>query len=141
MNNNPITRLVFDDTVKRHYYIRRDECGAEYIALRGKRALGNGGLDHIYLISPYTLGLWITSKQINRTIEKLQSKVADLKVEQLGDDEAVLSVPLSQLDTLCQAAGARVRPQLTDIQKQKLTERIKSFRFSKGHAKEKQKTA
>ena len=133
-------KLTFSESVKQHYYVRRDECGAAYIALRGKKALGNCGLDHIYLISSDTVGLWVSSKQINRTIERLQSQVADLKVELLGDDEAVLSASISQLDALCRATGARVRPQLTDIQKQKLTERVKSFRFSKGHAKEKQKT-
>jgi len=134
-------KLTFSESVIHRYYAKRDNCGDEYIALRGKKSLRNGGLDHIYLINRETVGLWITSKQINRTIKKFQSKVPDLKIEQLGDGEAVLSVPLNNLDALCQAAGARTRPHLTDEQKKLLAERGKPFRFSKRDAKEKQKTA
>jgi hypothetical protein len=63
-----MTRLVFNDSVKQRYYVRRDECGDEYIALRGKKALGNGDLDHINLINLEIVGLWITSGVINSTI-------------------------------------------------------------------------
>ena len=136
-----MARLVLNDTVKQRYYIRRDDSGDEYLALRGSKALGNGGLDHIYLMDTETVGLWITSGAINSTIRRLQAKVPGMRVEQLGGGEAVLSAPLIQLDTLCQAAGARIRPHLTDEQKKRLTERIKPFRFSKRDAKEKQQTA
>ena len=112
--NNLIIRHIFNDAVKQHRYVRRDETGVEYIALRGKKALGNGGLDHIYLITSDKLGLWITSGTINATIRRLQSKVSNLKGEQLGDGEAVLSAPLDQLENLCKAAGARVRPRYSE---------------------------
>ena len=139
--NNLVVKLLFNDSVKQHYYVRRDDCGDEYIALRGKKALGNGGLDHIYLINPETVGLWITSGAINSTIRRLQAKVSDLRLEQLGSGEAVLSAPLGQLDTLCRIAGARLRPQLSNDRKQRLAEQIKPFRFSKGHAIENRQTA
>lgn len=124
-------KLTFNDNVKDRYYVRRDQCGDEFIALRGAKALGNGGLDHIYLIGPNMVGLWITSGQINRTVHRLQLQVPDLKVEQLGDTEAVLSAPISSLFHLCKSAGARVRPRLSPERKKHLSEQTKRFRFSK----------
>ena len=109
-----VTKIIFDETVKHKYYIRRDDSGDEYLALRGSKALGNGGLDHIYLMDTETVGLWITSGAINSTIRRLQAKVPGMRVEQLGDGEAVLSAPLNQLDDLCQAAGARIRPRYSE---------------------------
>ena len=132
---------IFADDVKQRYYIRHDDCGDEYIALRGSKALGNGGLDHIYWIKADTLGLWMSSGQINRTIKKLMTQVPELKIEQLGDGEAVLSAPVSSLHQLCRTAGARVRPQLSDERKKQLTEQTHSFRFSKSSAIEKEKKA
>ena len=126
-----VERLTFSDEAKRRYVIRRDDCGDEYIALRGKKALGNGGLDHTYLIGPITMGLWITSGAIKSTVRRLQDKVPDLRIEQLGQDEAVLSAPVSQLDTLCGAANARVRQQLSGEQKRALVEAGKGSRFRK----------
>ena len=111
-------KLNFNDDVKRRYYVRRDDCGDErgdeYIALQGQKALGNGGLDHIYLVGPNKLGLWMTSATIKSTIRRLQNIVPDLRLEQFGDGEAVLSAPLSQLDTLCRAAKARMRPHYSE---------------------------
>ena len=107
-------RIKFSGDVKQRYYVRRDDCGDEYIALRGKNALGHDGLDHLYMISVEKLGLWITSGAIKSTVRRLQTKVPDLRIEQLGQSEAVLSCPLNQLEPLCQAAGARVRPRYSE---------------------------
>ena len=112
-----IKRLIFADPLKQRYFVRRDDCGGEYLSLRGPKALGalgTGGLDHIYLIGPGTLGLWITSGTIKSTVRRLQGTVPGMNVELLGDSEAVLSAPLSQLDELCRAAGARNRPRYSE---------------------------
>ena len=125
------TRLRFTGAVKDRYYVRRDDCGDEYVALRGKNALGNGGLDHIYNIGPNKLGLWVTSGQINRTIPRLLGEVPGLRVEQQGEHEAVLSAPVAHLDVLCRAAEARIRPRLSAEQKLALVEAGKHSRFQK----------
>jgi hypothetical protein len=128
--NNLIIRHIFNDAVKQHRYVRRDATGVEYIALRGKKALGNGGLDHIYLINLETVGFWITRGTIKSTIRRLQAKVSGLRVEQLGDGEAVLSAPLNQLDDLCQAAGARIRPRYSE---ETLTRKRRAARHARAY--------
>ena len=90
-------RLCFSDDVKSRWHVSRDECGDEYICLTGNKALGKGGLDHIYPFSLNRVGLWITSGAINGTINRLQSKISGLQVEQLGDSEVVLSAPVEKL--------------------------------------------
>ena len=62
------------------------------------KALGNGGLDHIYRMGLDRLGLWITSGQVNRTVRRFAAEVSNLQVEQLGDYDAVLSAPIEQLE-------------------------------------------
>ena len=118
--------LRFSDEVRNKWIVRRDQCGDEYIVLTGKKALGYGGHDHIYFISARRVGLWVTSKQVRQKIKSLQHKVPDLAVEQLGDDEAVLSAPLDHLELLCRAAKARRRRQLSETRKQHLR-RISPF--------------
>ena len=59
----------------------------------------------------------------------------------LGVGEAILSAPISRLDALCQAANARIRPQLSDERKKCLAEQTRPFRFSKSCAKEKRPEA
>lgn len=124
-------RLTFSDEIRRCYFVRRDACSDEHIALRGSKAMGKGGLDHIYLIGPDKLGLWITRRNIESTVLRLMEKVPDLRVEQLGEKEAVLSAPLCRLDALCEAAGARVRRRMSDEGKSALIERGKGSRFQK----------
>ena len=134
-------KLTFDNSAKRMYYVYHDDCRDEYVALRGKHALGKDGVDHIYLIDEDTVAVWITSQKINRTIMRLMGQVPGLKVEQLGDTEAVLSAPLASLYQLCKAAGARGRPQLSSERKRQLIKQGESFRFSKKHAIEKRSKA
>lgn len=77
-------RPIFSDSIKSRYFVRRDDCRHEYIVLRGQKALGNGGLDHIYLINEDLVGLWVTSGRIMATIRRLQEKVPGLREEQAG---------------------------------------------------------
>jgi hypothetical protein len=125
-----IKGIKFAVDIKSRYYIRRDGCRDEYIALRGSNALGRGRLDHIYLINADTLGLWFSSSQIRRTAKRLMAQVPGLNIEQLGD-AAVLSAPIDSVHQLCKAAGARARPQLSLDRIKRLTEQTRSFQFSK----------
>jgi hypothetical protein len=105
--------LKFSDDIKKHWIVKKDECRDEFIALNGKNALGKGGLDHIYLIEEEKAGLWLTSQGL-RKITTLQNKVPSLAIEQMGNGEAVLSVPIEDLHNLCKAVGARKRQQLNE---------------------------
>lgn len=113
-------RLLFDDTVKDRWIIKRDDNHDHYIALNGKKALGQGGLDHIYLIGPDKLGLWITTRQIRGRIKVLTEKVPGLAIEMLGDGEALLSIGIEHLDKLCVAARAKARRHVSEAEKQRL---------------------
>ena len=126
--------LKFSDDIKKHWVVKRDKSFDEYIALNGKKALGKGGLDHIYLISEKQAGLWLTC-QIMRKITTLQSKVPSLTIIQQGDGEAILSVPIEDLHKLCQAVSARKRKELTEKQRQRLKERITTLRRKKSLVK------
>ncbi len=112
--------LNFSDNVKKCWTVKHDNCFDEYLVLNGKNALGKGGLDHIYLISSNKAGLWLTGKQVKQKINTIQKKVPSLMIEQLGDGEAVLSVPFNDLHDLCEAVRARKRKQLSEEQIQKL---------------------
>ena len=112
--------LHFSDDIKKRWIVKKDSCGDEYIALNGTKALGKGGIDHIYLISKKQAGLWITSRQIKQKIKNLRDKVPSLVIEQLGEDEAVVSAPICDLNKLCQAARAKKRKQLSNDQLQRL---------------------
>lgn len=121
--------LKFSDEIKRFWIVKKDECRDEYIGLNGKNALGKGGLDHIYLISEKKAGLWLTCHGM-RKITTLQNKVPSLAIEQMGSGEAVLSVPIEDLHTLCKAIGARKRKQLS-------AERLKQLKDHANHARSK----
>lgn len=112
--------LHFSDDIKKRWFVKKDSCGDEYIALNGKKALGKGGVDHIYLISEKRAGLWITSKQIKQKINNLKGKVSALVIEQLGKDEAVVSVPVEDLHNLCKAVKAKKHKHLNESQLQRL---------------------
>ena len=115
-------RLHFSDDVKKCWIVKRNSCGDEYIALNGKKACGKGGLDHIYLISKKQAGLWVTSRQIKQKIDNLRDKVPALVIEQLGDGEAVVSVPVGDLHNLCGAVKARKHKHLSEDEVQRLKE-------------------
>jgi hypothetical protein len=112
--------INFSSDIKRRWIVKRDQCRDEYIALTGKNVLGYGGLDHIYLISPIKVGLWLTSRQIRQKIKSLKRKIPKLSIEQLGEDEAVVSVPIAKLDNLCNVVRARRRRQLSTSEKERL---------------------
>ena len=125
--------LKFSDDIKQHWIIRKDECRDEFIALNGRRALGKkSGLDHICLISPTKAGLWITGR--HSKIKGMQKQIPSLEIEQSGNGESVVSVPINDLHALCKAAGAKKRKRLTEEQRQR-------FRESCPFAKAKNKTA
>jgi len=128
-------RLHFSNDIKKCWIVKRDSCGDEYIALNGKHALGKGGLDHIYLITEQRAGLWMTSRQLRQKINALRSKVSSLAIEQVGDSEAVVSVPISDLHTLCKAYGTRKRKHLSESQLQQLQAISPFFRRTKGLVK------
>ncbi len=110
----------FSDDIKKSWIVKRDECGDEYIALNGKNALGKGGLDHIYLISNNKADFWITGKQVGKKINNIQKRLPSIVIEQLGDGEAVLSVPICDLRKLCEVARAKKRKHLSEDQRQRL---------------------
>tara|TARA_R100000808_G_scaffold24691_1_gene57621 strand:- start:2360 stop:2752 length:393 start_codon:yes stop_codon:yes gene_type:complete len=120
-------RLTFPDEVKRRYWVLKDEGGDEYIALRGKRALGNGGMGHIYRISEDLLGWWIDSTQAFNVYNIHKGGIHDLRLEQLGEGEAVISCPTRRLHDLCQAAKARTRP----TGRKGSADHLKAHRFQK----------
>ena len=120
----------FSDDIKKRWIVRRDKCGDEFIALNGRTALGKGGLDHIYLISESEAGLWITGVQVQQKIDTIQKKVPSLTIIQQGQGEAVVSVPVEDLDALCEAAGAKRRKRLSEEQRQRLRD-ISPFRKDK----------
>jgi hypothetical protein len=132
----------FSDEIKKHWIVRRDVCGDEYIALNGKNALGkkplrkgSPGKDHIYLISKDRAGLWISGVQVQKKVNAIQKKVPSLMIEQIGDGEAVVSVPVNDLHELCKAARAKRRKQLTEDQRQRLRESNPIARMKKNRAK------
>ena len=127
--------LHFSDGIKKCWIVKRDSCGDEYIALNGKNALGKGGFDHIYLISEQLAGLWTTSRQLRQKINSLRSKVSSLAIEQIGDGEAVVSVPIGDLHTLCKAYRARKRKHLSESQLQRLQAISPFLRRTKGLVK------
>ena len=86
-------------------------------------------MDHIYPISLNRVGLWITSWAINGTIKRLQSKISGLQIEQLGEDEAVLSAPVENLDDLCRAAKASKVRHLTEEQRLRQVAKLARYRF------------
>ena len=132
----------FSDEVKSRWRVRRDDGDDEYICLAGKKALGKGGLDHIYLVSTERVGLWLTTSRPKATIKRFQAKISGVVVEQMGDGEIVLSVPISELDNLCRAAGAIKRRYLSEKQRMKLAEVSAPFRFrKKTHGGRRRKTA
>jgi len=128
---NSKEHLYFSDDTKKHWIVKRDECFNEHIALNRRTALGKGGLDHIYLISKNRAGLWGTAKQIKQKINTLRKKVPSLVIEQLGEDEAVVSVTIGNLDDLCKAARARKHKQLSESQLQRLKDNISYLRSKK----------
>lgn len=132
--------LKFSDDIKRCWIVKKDECRDEYIGLNGKNALGKGGLDHIYLISEKKAGLWLTCHGM-RKISTLQSKVPSLVIEQMGSGEAVLSVPIEDLHSLCKAVGARKRKQLSEERLKQLKDNISQLRTKKTMVKSAVKAA
>ena len=113
-------KLAFSDAVKRRWHVHRDKCGDEYVQLKGRHAqkLRNSrGLDHIYIIGPEKLGLWITSGSPNRTFNVMRGKVPSLAMEQHGMGEAVFSCHIEDLEKLCVAAHALARRQLSEKEK------------------------
>ena len=124
-------KLKFGDDVKERWIVKRDECFDEYIALNGRNALGKGGMDHLYLISEKCVGLWVTAKYIKQKITALREKVSSLLVEQIGEDEAILSVPIGSLHALCKAARARKHKHLSESQLQRLKDSISHVRSKK----------
>ena len=120
--------LNFCDDIKKQWFVKRDECFDEFIALNGKNALGKVGFDHIYLISSGKAGLWLTGKQVNKKIKALREKVPSLMVEQLGDVEAVISVPIGDLDDLCKAVRAKKHKNLSESQLRRLKDNIPYLR-------------
>ena len=120
--------LEFSEEIKSKWFVRRDSCYDQYIVLNGKKALGNGGLDHIYLISKDRAGYWVTSDRISRSITSLQKKVPSIEVEQLGTGEAVLSLPVSDLDRLCRVIRAKKHKVVSDEHLKKLRAGQREYR-------------
>lgn len=118
--------LKFPGSIKKRWIVKRDANGDEYIRLNGRKALGKYGIDHIYLIDEKTVGLWLTSCQIKSRIKNLKIKVPNLRIEQLGDGEAVLSVSIDQVDNLCHAVKARQRRKVSEQERKRL-QRISPF--------------
>jgi len=112
-------KLGFSFAVKKRWHVHRDECQDEYIRLKGRHAqkLRNSrGLDHLYIIGPTKLGLWITSGSPNRTFDVMRNKVPSLAMEQRGKEEAVFSCHISDFEKLCRAAGAYPKRELSEIE-------------------------
>ncbi len=108
---------AFSDDIKSRWIVKRDEAGDEFIRLNGRKALLNGGLDHVYLISSDRVGVWLT-RQLS-PFNRLAKKVPTLKIEQSGNGESVLSCDIKHLDDLCEAVNAKRRHRLTDEQRAK----------------------
>lgn len=118
-------RLHFPDSVRQRWTVRRDANRDDFIVLNGRSSLANGGLDHIYRMSEARAAAWITSTRLRQKIKALVSKVSSLRVEQIGDGEAVVSADLADLDLLCRAVGARRRMRLTPEQRDDLRRRAR----------------
>jgi hypothetical protein len=116
----------FPASVKERWKIRRDQNGDEYIVVNGKESLVKSGLAHIYMISGVRVGAWVSSKKINLKVRNLQKQIAGLRVEQMGDGEAVLSININQIDGLCRAVNARSRRKVGVKQREHLR-RISPF--------------
>lgn len=113
-------RLLFASDVRKCWLVRRDQNYDPYIVLNGKTALGNDGLDHLFIISESRVGVWLTSRQIKQKIAALQKKLLELRIEQLGDGEAVISADIIHLDELCRAVRARKRRRISEAERRRL---------------------
>ena len=132
-------KLSFADAVNKRWHVHRDECQDEFIRLRGRHAqkLRNSrGLDHLYIIGPAKLGLWITSDAPNRTFNVMRGKVPSLAMELHGKGEAVFSCHISDLDKLCAAAHALARRQLSEKEEIRRRKRGDNLQESYSHGQQ-----
>ena len=113
---------TLSNDVKRRWFVKRDECGDEFIRMNGRKALLNGGLDHVYLISSDRVGVWLTKRDIKRIL----GKVPGSQIEQAGSDEAIISCGIEHLELLCNIVGARRRPVYSDEQKTTMRDRARA---------------
>lgn len=113
-DNNHLPK--FSESIKKKWIVKRDEAGDEFIRLNGKQALLNEGIDHIYLISPERVGVWLTGRQL----KPIQRVIPGLKVEQCGEGEIILSCSIEHLDKLCIAVGVRKRRPVSDETRKRL---------------------
>ena len=110
----------FSDAVKSRWKVRRDQNGAEYIVLNGRNSLARDGLGHAYMISGVRVGAWLASGRICSKVQKLRKSVVGLRIEMIGDTEAVVSVPTDRIDDLCNAVKARRRRTISDKERRRL---------------------
>ena len=127
--------LDFPAEIKSWYRVRRERLGpGEYdvtIPLTGDRGF-------VYVYGPGWFGVWLTSKQPNKSINVLQPKFPNMIVQQVGDNECTFRIPGADLERACERLGAYRRRKLSETQRRQCADRLKPHQF---HARQSAKNA
>ena len=109
-------RSEFAPEVTRRYRVfRHPRTGEQFIPLRGFKGLsGVCGCQHVYLAGAGRSAIWLEGR-VEAKIKRLRGICPDLRVEQLGDREAVISVGMRELESVLPHLGAHRRRQRAKV--------------------------